>query len=260
MTASGSRYEGVNADVACIIGQALHLEITAKAFSDRRSALAALERGEIDLLGSSNNFETTDGSTLLSKPYLKTDPVLFIRADDRRPQPRDLAGLRVAVADDYLPLNQLHDKYPAAEFVPYYSDEQALAALAFGKVDLYLGDTLSSSYLINLNYFNYVRLHSFVDIDTGGFSFALRRDNQQLRRLLNVALGEMGDTRNAEITKRWSGGGGALTSKRIDLSPAEERWLLQHPVTRFVVNDDQAPFAFLIRTAISVGLLPTCWK
>lgn len=244
MTASGSRYEGVNADVACIIVQALHLEITVKAFSDRRSALAALERGEIDLLGSSNNFETTDGSTLLSKPYLKTDPALFIRADDRRAQPRDLAGLRISIADDYLPLNQLHDKYPAAEFVPYYSDEQALAALAFGKVDLYLGDTLSSSYLINLNYFNYVRLHSFVDIDTGGFSFALRHDNQQLRRLLNVALGEMGDTRIAEITKRWSGGGGALTPERLDLSPAEERWLLRHPVTRFVVNDDQAPFAF----------------
>ncbi|EIK71404.1 sensory box histidine kinase/response regulator RocS1 [Pseudomonas synxantha BG33R] len=244
MTSSGSRYEGVNADIACLVGQALHLEIAVKPYPDRRSALTGLESGQIDLLGSSNNFEKTDGSTLLSVPYLKTDPALFIRADDRRPLPQNMEGLRIAVADDYLPLSQLHKKYPAAEFIPYYSDEQALAALAFGKVDLYLGDTLSSSYLINLNYFNYVRLHSFVEIDTGGFSFAFRRNNEQLRRLVNSALSELVDTHNTEITKRWSGGGGALTSRKIDLSPEEERWLIQHPVTRFVVNDDQAPFAF----------------
>lgn len=244
MTASGSRYEGVNADVACIVGQTLHLEISVKAYADRSSAIAGLERGEVDILGSSNGFETTDGSTLLTTPYLKSDPAIFIRADDQRPRPAKMAGLRVAIADDYLPLSQLREKYPAAEFITFYSDEQALAALAFGKVDRYLGDTLSSNYLINLNYFNYVRLDSFIDLNTSSFSFALRHNNKKLLSLINVALSAMSDTRVAEITKRWSGGGGALTPKKIDLSPTEERWLLQHPTIRFVVNDDQAPFAF----------------
>ncbi|MGN8121229.1 transporter substrate-binding domain-containing protein [Pseudomonas sp. 22082] len=244
MTSSGSRYEGIVADVACIISQALHVEISVKAYPDRRSAMAALERGEIDLLGSSNSYETTDGLVVLSEPYVHDLPAIFVRGDDRRPMPPNFAGLRIAVADDYLPSNQLHTLYPNAEFVLFPSNEVALAALAFGKVDLYLGDTVSSNYLINLNYFNYVRLHSFVKLQTSGFSFALRKGNDQLKHLLDLTIESLGDTRIEEISKRWSGGGGALVPKRVDLSPSEARWLEQHPIARFVINDDQAPFAF----------------
>lgn len=150
MTASGTRYEGIAADIACIIGQALHVEITVKAYPDRRDAMAALERGDIDMLGSSNSFELIDGLVTLSKPYVEDVPAMFMRGDDRRPMPANLAGLRIAVADDYLPSSQLHALYPNAEFVLFPSNELALAALAFGKVDLFLGDTVSSNYLINL--------------------------------------------------------------------------------------------------------------
>ncbi|UUT10207.1 transporter substrate-binding domain-containing protein [Pseudomonas zeae] len=244
MTASGTRYEGIAADIACIIGQALHVEVTVKAYPDRRDAMAALERGDIDMLGSSNSFELIDGLVTLSKPYVEDVPAMFMRGDDRRPMPANLAGLRIAVADDYLPSSQLHGLYPNAEFVLFPSNELALAALAFGKVDLFLGDTVSSNYLINLNYFNYVRLHSFVKTQTNGFSFALRRGNDQLLRLIDSVIESMGEGKIAEITKRWSGGGGALTPKRIDLTPGEARWLELHPVARFVINDDQAPFAF----------------
>ncbi|WP_277761959.1 transporter substrate-binding domain-containing protein [Pseudomonas sp. A34-9] len=243
MTYSGSRYEGIAADIACIVSHALHVEISVKAYPDRRSAMAALINGEIDLLGSSNSYEIADGSMVLSQPYVHDLPAIFVRGDDRRPMPANFAGLRIAVADDYLPLNQLHTLYPNAEFVLFPSNELGLAALAFGKVDLYLGDSVSSNYLINLNYFNYVRLHSFVNLQTGGFSFALRKGNDQLKHLVDLTIDSLGDARIEEITKRWSGGG-ALMPKRIDLSPSEARWIEQHPVVRFVINDDQAPFAF----------------
>jgi two-component system sensor histidine kinase EvgS len=254
MTASGSRYEGVNADVTCMISHALHTEITVKTYPDRKSALVGLETGEIDMLGSSNSFEARNGLVVLSTPYIKAEPALFMRTDDRRSFPTNLAGLKVAIADDYLPLEHLHQKYPKADFTPYTSDEQALAALAFGKADLYLGNTLTSSYLINLNYFNYVKLHSFIEFSNAGFSFAFRRSNEQLRRLLNVALLAIGEHRTDEITNRWSGGGAALTSKQIELSPSEKRWLQQNPVTRFVINDDLAPFAFFDSQGIFSGV------
>lgn len=244
MTASGTRYEGIAADIACIAREALHVDVVIKAFVDRRSALSALENGEIDLLGSSNSYEVTDGLTVLSEPYAKDVPAVFMRSDDRRPIPKNFAGLRVAATDDYLPLNQLHALYPNAEFVLYPSNDQGLAALAFGKVDVYLGDTVSSNYLINLNYFNYVRLHSFVELKTDGFAFALRRDNVQLKHLIDSTIQSLGESKIAEITKRWSGGGGLLTPNQIELTNAQQRWLEQHPVARLLVSDDQAPFAF----------------
>lgn len=247
MTASGTRYEGIVADMVCVIGQALHVEVNVKAFPTRSAAINALKNGEIDILGSSNSFEVTDGDAILSKPYVKDVPAIFRRSDDRRSFSADLSGLRVAVADDYLTSGQLRALYPNAEFVLFPSNELGLAALAFNKVDLYLGDTVSSNYLINVIYFNYVRLHSFVNIQTGGFSFALRKDDQQLKRLIDFTIESMGQSRASEITKRWSGGGGALGPEKIDLSDTEVRWLQQHPVVRFLVNDDQAPFAFFDR-------------
>lgn len=35
-----------------------------------------------------------------------------------------------------------------------------------------------------------------------------------------------------------------LSARQIDLSINEQRWIERHPVVRFVVNDDLAPFAF----------------
>ncbi|MHC8383984.1 transporter substrate-binding domain-containing protein [Pseudomonas sp. LB3P14] len=244
MTAGAPYYEGITADVACYLGQTLHVGIEIQRFTDRRTALSALEKGEIDLLGSANGFEVAGGNTVLSKPYVEDHPALFVRSQEQQKLPANLAGVRIAMADDYLPHSQLKALFPHARFLPYPSRELALAALAFGDVDGYLGDGLSSNYLINLSYFNYVRLERFVDLHSGGFSFAIRRGNEQLKSILDRAIGAIDESHLSEITKRWSGGGAMLSTRTIALSTNEQRWIERHPKVRYVVNDDLAPFAF----------------
>lgn len=67
MTAAAPYYEGITADVACYLGQTLHVGIEIQRFTDRRTALSALEQGEIDMLGSANGFEVAGGNTVFSK-------------------------------------------------------------------------------------------------------------------------------------------------------------------------------------------------
>ena len=244
MTAGSPYYEGITADVACYLGQTLHIDIQLRRFADRGSALAALKRGEIDLLGNANDFELPGSMVLLSKPYVQDQPALFVRHEVQQPLPDNLAGKRIAIAAHYLPYSVLASRYPDARFVAYASRDLALAALAFGDLDGYLGDGLSSNYLINLNYFNDVRLERFVDMRSGGFGFAIQPGNHQLKAVLDSAIGAMNENHLNQIVKRWSGGGALLSTRKIDLSANERRWIADHPVVRYVLNDDLAPYAF----------------
>lgn len=237
-------YEGITADVFGAIGEMLDVELRVVRYPDRAAALRALEHGAVDMVGSANNYELTGHAVRLTQRYVEDTPVLYVRKAERRRMPLAFTGMRIAVAEDYLPQVQLRELYPDAIISNYRSREQALASLAFGSADLYLGDTVSSNYLVNLSYFNYVRTMEVPSIDSGDFAFAVREDALTLERVVNLALSQLQQTHGSEILKRWSGGGGIVPSARIELTPAEQRWISENPVVRFVASNDTAPLSY----------------
>lgn len=237
-------YEGITADAFGAIGEMLGVELRVVRYPDRAAALRALERGAVDMVGSANNYELAGHGVRLTQRYVEDMPVLYVRKAERRRMPPALAGMRIAVAEDYLPRVQISDLYPDAVISNYRSREQALASLAFGSADLYLGDTVSSNYLVNLSYFNYVRTLVAPRIDTGGFAFAVHEDALTLERVVNLALSKLQQTHGSDILKRWSGGGGIVPSARIELTPAEQRWMNDNPVVRFATSNDTAPLSY----------------
>lgn len=241
---NGMYYEGVTADILGTIGKLLHVDVRVVQFPDRAAALNALARGLVDVVGSANNYEPALYRVQLTQSYVSDQPVLYVRKSEERSITPRLSGMRIAVADDYLPFGQLKAVYPDAEFVPYKSREQAVAALVFGNADLYLGDEISSNYFVNLNYFNNVRMLARLDIPTRGFSFAVSVDAGRLESVLNSTLKVVRSEYSAGILKRWSGGGSSIGFSKVDLSPAEQRWITKHPVVRFIVTSDTAPLAY----------------
>lgn len=244
LVSNGMYYEGVTADTLGVLAKLLHIDVRVIQFPDRASAFYALEKGVIDVVGSSNNYEVDLYRVRLTQSYIKDQPVLYVRKSEQRSIPPDLNGMRVAIADDYLPLTQLSEVYPNAQFVLHRSREQAVASVAFGNADLYLGDSVSSNYFVNLNYFNFVRMLSRVEIPSGGFSFAFSPKDGPLESVLNKALIVVRDRYSDDILKRWSGGGSSISFSKVDLSPSEQRWIIKHPVVRFIVTGDTAPLSY----------------
>lgn len=236
-------YEGFTADVVGIIGKLLHMEVRVIQFASREMALNALDLGLVDMVSRAGNHQLEAHRVQLSQPYIPDRPLLYVRKSQDRSIPAGLDGMRIALVEDYLPLSRLKGLYPRAVFVPYQSHEQALAALAFGDIDLYLGDTVSSNYQVNLNFFNYVRLYKSLDIPVGGTSFAIRSGDDSLASVLNAALKVVRKGYQQDMLKRWSGGISSLSSTKLALSPAEQRWITRHPVVRFVVSND-APMSY----------------
>lgn len=243
LTRKRHELEGLTADYADAIAQILNIAVEVWCYPDRESAMAALKAGELDLLGTSNNFEIADPQLMLSRAYAEDQPMWLTRLNEALPS--DLTGKRIAMVDDYLPASTIEEAYPQASLQRYRSILDALGAVAFGRDDLYLGDFISASYLINTHFQNDLQLAGPSGLDANPFGFALTRSNNRLKRLVDKALLAIPMEQRLAMELRWSAGrADRAAQSRVSLSDSEQQWLDQHPVVRVGAVDDFAPLAF----------------
>ncbi|MGX1187326.1 two-component system sensor histidine kinase EvgS [Pseudomonas sp. F-14 TE3623] len=235
--------EGITADYAELLGQLLHVKIDVLRYATREAAMDALKRHELDLLGTSNNFEAADPALTRSRAYAEDQPMLVTRLDERIPV--DLAGKRIAMVDDYLQAQTVEAFYPDASLQRYPSALDALGAVAFGPDDVYLGDFISANYLINNNYLNNVHLAGPSGLDANPFGFALAKDNPRLKNIVDKALAAIPMDQRSVIEARWSAGrANTAGQQQVRLSPSEQRWLDRRPTVTVGAIDNFAPLTF----------------
>ena len=245
LTISGQDYEGFTADYAGMLGELTGLPVKVARFASRGAAIEALENGQVDLLGTANGFEAHTDDIVLSAPYAVDQPVLVTREADTRSLTDGLAGLRLSMVYHYLPLEEVRAQYPQAIITSYPSYQNAINAVAFDQADVFLGDTISTHYMINKGYLNNIRMANFGKHEAHGFSFAVHKNNPHLLAIINAMLAAVPAGERETIAKRWSAGSDILlTDQKLQLSSSEQRWLAQHPVVRVLVNEAYAPLSF----------------
>ena len=244
---SQNDYEGLTADYAGLLGEQLKIPIEVQRFSSRHEAIAALDAGRIDLLGSANGYEAADTTLILSQPYADDQPIIVTPLGKPRSTEDPLANVTLAMVDHYLPEAEVHQLYPAAHLQLYNSTLSALSAVALGQAEAYFGDVVSSDYLIGRYFQDSLRISHFVKNDRSSFSFALSRDNQTLLRLVNQALGNIADSDRLNVLRRWSSGNASILLNReaSSLNATERAWIEQHPIARVAVNSTYAPLTFM---------------
>ncbi|WP_285420592.1 transporter substrate-binding domain-containing protein [Pseudomonas sp. efr-133-TYG-5] len=245
MTSSGRDYEGFTADYAGLLGQATGLPVRVARYASRDAAIRALVDGEVDLLGTANAYEAGNRHIVLSRPYAIDQPVLVTREGETRSLSEGLAGLRLSMVYHYLPLEEIKAQYPKALITSFPSYQNAINAVAFDQADVFLGDTISTHYMINKGYLNNIRMANFGKQEAHGFSFAVNRDNPQLLDIINRVLAAVPGSERISIAKRWSAGSDILlTDQKLQLTRREELWLKEHPVISVLVNESFAPLTF----------------
>ncbi len=245
MTPTGRDYEGFTADYAGILARALDLPIRVLRYESRDEAIEALLSGEVDILGSANGYEATRSDIKLSSPYAVDQPVLVTRTGETRGLTDGLNGLRLSMVYHYLPPNEISALYPKASLQTFPSFQSAINAVAFNQADVFLGDAISTHYVINKGYLNNVQMANFGKHEPNGFSFAVKADNTSLLDVINLILKGIPIEERLSISKRWGAGADLLlTDQKLQLTQREERWIAQHPTVRVVINDAYAPLTF----------------
>jgi two-component system sensor histidine kinase EvgS len=255
LAVNGQDFEGLTADYAQLLSELLDVGIEVRRYPSRPQAIEALKTGELDLLSSSNGFEAQDPALVLSLPYAEDSPALVTRSSNKERPPVDLAGLRVAMLDHYLPPQKVKDFYPKATLQLYPSTLTAIGAVAFGQADVYLGDFISANYLIHKNYLNNVQLAEFSRLEDNPFSFALRGDDTRLLRVVNAALAVIPPSARMTILRRWSSDGPQINNPwRFNPNPSEKRWLAEHSQLKVAVSDQLLPLSFFDEEGTFKGL------
>lgn len=246
VTSSGGDYEGITADYMGILAKALGVDVEVYQYASRQAAIQALLEGQIDLLGSSGRYEAAIAGISMSAPYTDDQPVIVTRINEAGPEQEALSGKRLAMHAEYLPLEDVRALYPQADIRLYPSFQSAIAAVAFGQADAFLGDIISADYLVGKNFLNTLQLSRFSGMALQHFSFAILKDNQTLQRVIDAGIESIPESERLSILQRWSGGGvnELFRQTRLQLSPAEQRWIAEHPVVRVVINESYAPLTF----------------
>jgi two-component system, NarL family, sensor histidine kinase EvgS len=245
MTTNGQDYEGLTADYAGLLGTLLHTRIEVLRYDSRAEEMQALKRGELDMVGTANRSDASDPELALTSAYADDQPTLVIRSGADQVLQPDLANMRLAMLDHYLPISAVRAAYPEATLQLYPSAPSAIGAVAFGQADVYLGDAISANYLANKNYVNDVRVTELPSAHAKHFSFAVASDSSRLLHILDVALAAIPMSEHLAILSRWSAGGmGTSGLHPLHFSAAEQRWLEKHPRLKVAVNESLAPISF----------------
>jgi len=243
---NGDEYEGLTADYADILGRRLGLPVVVRGFATRQEAEQALLEGRIDLLGSANAFELATPGIALSNPYAPDRPVLVTRKGERPVDAGDLHGLRMGMMEHYLPAASTEALYPGLDIIRFPTAQNALNAVAFGEVDAYLGDAISTQYLLERGHLPNVQMSHFFDHQPVGFGFAVRQDNALLLGLINSVVDAVDYGTRQRIEERWSAGAGFLLAENgLQWSHREAQWLADNPTVTVVVDTTFAPLTFL---------------
>ena len=256
MTVNGQDFEGLTADYAQLLSQLLGTKIEIRRYPSRPQAIEALKLGELDLLSGSNGFEAQYPELVLSRAYADDSPSLVTRSSNQERPPVDLAGLRVAMLDHYLPPKKVRDFYPKATLQLYPSTLTAMGAVAFGQADVYLGDFISASYLIHKNYLNNVQLADFSRLEDNPFAFAMNRDNPVLLRIVNTALAAIPPSERMTILRRWSFDGPQIYAPwQFTPAVSEKRWIAGHLRLKVAIYDAFLPLSYFDEQGTFKGLI-----
>ena len=248
-------FEGITADYTGLVSLVLNIPIEVRRYDTRDEVIEALKSGDVDFVGSANGYEAADKALVLSRSYANDQPVLVTRAGDSHSLSADLADKRVAMLYHYMQPDAVQAFYPKAHLQLYGSTHQAIGAVAFGQADVYLGDAISTRYLINKNHLNNVRMADFSALEVNPFGFAFTADNLRLLNIINTALAVIPASQQMEILRRWSAGGnGVLEADRLRLSDNEQRWLEKHPRVKVAALDKFMPLSFFNEQGQFAGL------
>lgn len=253
---NGKDFDGVTADYAALLTKHMGVSIEVQRYSTRSAANLALERGEIDLLGFTTMSEVAGQNFVLSRPYMTDRTAIVAPRGKRDFSTIPARNLRIATVPGYVFDKELRQLYPQASFEPFSSVQNALSAVAYGQADIFLGDAISASFLINRGYFKDIELTGFAPIASEGVGFAVQKQNTVLLRVLDTLLQAVSEQTQQDILRRWGVGlDFLLTAEPLQLSEAESLWLTRNPKVRVLVDGLFAPLTFFDQQGRFNGLL-----
>ncbi|EJN35163.1 signal transduction histidine kinase [Pseudomonas sp. GM78] len=245
ITANQKDYEGLSADYLDILTRALGVRVKVERYASQSEALAALQRGEVDLVPRINHLESQYTDLRLSAAYAYDQAVLISRFGTHWANNQLPVGTTVLFDPGWMQQERVNALFREHKVQAVDSTQDGLGMVAYGEGKVLLTDAISAQYLLERSYQQSLRQRVQRDSEGLGFSFAVQRQNSQLLTLLNSVLAGISIQERVAIAHRWGiGANPKLAYNRLQLSAAEQQWIKDHPRIDVLANDLYSPFSF----------------
>ncbi|KJV44916.1 histidine kinase [Pantoea sp. BL1] len=244
MFSQDGKYEGMTADYLMLVSSSLGLGTEISGYPDRETALNALSNGEVDtIIDASGKTPPFHSELSFSQRFIPDHPVLVHKKQQPEKTFSYQPGMRLAIARWYVDDAWINKNFPGVRIMHFDTDEQALASVAFQKNDFFIGNLVTTSYLLDLNYTNYLAFQNVYPERDTGTRFIVRRDEDVLLRTLNAALNAIPAAQSQVIMQQWSEGTEMWRLRKpVSFTERERKWIARHRTVKVSINAFYAPF------------------
>lgn len=244
-------YEGITADYLKLFELVLGTKTQLIPFKTRKEAIAAIKNDKVDILTSSNDYESILGLTL-TEPYQNDIPAVFIDSYNNIDNIK-----KIGIFYEYLPDQVIFDRYPNSELVRFSSPEKLVSSLIDGNVDAIVLDLFSANYQINSEFVDNISFKELLDFDSKGFSFAINKNNKVLLELLNRVLLSIDNNLKMLLKRNWNGGGTSVPTKSAIESARymAKKYVKDAQEIKVVLAKYSAPISYIGKNESPQGIL-----
>jgi len=197
------QFHGISADYLQLVAERLGVKVQPVLYNTWEEVLAAVKAGEVDLLPSMASTPERESFLTFSKPYLSTSSLIFARRDSTIRVLDDLSGRRIAVEQGYAVHELLAKAVPGIDFVITEDSSSALKAVSTGRADAYVGNLITSSYLIEQLALSNLEVRGDSGLGNSQVRFGVRKELAPLVPLLDRALSDVSRSEEESIQARW---------------------------------------------------------
>ena len=249
ITTAKNELEGISADHVYALQKSLGIHFEILRFNTRALAFDALRRGEIDLVDAVTPSETQEYGSGSTAPYTFTRVALYSKTGSLLNLKLNNTTSVIAATEDGFVSDLAFSKFRNTTIKRYKSPYEAIAAVLDGDAAAYLGDTVSTSYLINQSFNNQLVTNLSVDNSDTPISFGVMPDNRVLDILISRQLGTRSRCQKVDTVNWWVSTLKCYNGELLHLLSPEEKALLNRNTTfKIAVSEDLAPYALFDAT------------
>lgn len=194
---------GLSVDILHTITLAAQVQIETLPARPLSDILAAVRRGEVDLVSSLRPTPERAAFLAFSRPYVSVPAVLVVGAGAAgRQSLADLAGQEVAVGKGYAVESFVREKYPNVRWVAVPDDTSALRLVLSKKVSAAVADIASVGFVVREEKLQGLQVHGPIGFEYE-LSFAYPKERADIGQALELGLRAVNSGDRNAVTQRW---------------------------------------------------------
>ncbi|WP_409283982.1 transporter substrate-binding domain-containing protein [Pseudomonas protegens] len=239
-----NQLKGILAENLLALQKALGITFEITRFPNRDSAFNALRDGQIDLVDAATLPEAKAYGVQSTSPYAFTQIALYSKSGslldiDLRDPKSEISSTNDGFID-----KETFKIFRSTTIKNYKTPYDAMIAVIKGRAEAYLGDTVSTNYLVNQAFNNRLVTNMSVNNIEAHIGFAFTQQNTRLASILNHQLDSRTRCQTIQMINWWVATLKCSEDDAASLLNAEEKKLLNNKkVYKISVSEDLPPYA-----------------